>query len=890
MKNLLLYIVCFLMIFKSAAAYTEPTLPEDFVGTETRKVISAKINDDTYETTLTQNFNMFYEISSYLYQKYSWEELHKEDFIEKLRQFYPDDSEAELQKKHGFLLRVYGIYKLGKDVYVKFANKYLVPHAYRKVRDASEYDHPHEVAYVPAPDDEYVKVYNFKKFLTYSENDDERNAIAEFERKQKDNDDFLTQFERIIEKVEWNKVLFYGVTYDNPLFSNAGVGTAYYGDGFNARLLSRNTYTEQKDVLDFGLQIVTNPAYFVLANDLSAEWQKPQIDFSQSENIADVQILYPLPHQTDTLPQAYKYFGNFLIPLKVTPRNKTADINLKTEVTLTLCDFELNCQPQSVNLQLPLQVYGADKFDNGFDNLFFHALNRNPSADNPYLKLKRFALTDTPEGKQLYLEMETSKKIKSFYAYIEDTAGYTEFAEPRYILAGNTLKVFFAPLNRADADTLAANEFIVSANLNNRYFYRDRIVPQLYNENLPTKAALKRNFILTAFVSGLCLNFLPFAAPFVLMLLIVFIRLNKRNPEILRSRQLQILKGTLTGMLLVFGFLLSRKHNGEMFIWGIQFNHPAVAVCLLFVLAAVIKLLPSLLSHLTDSAAAKRGATFCYAYGLGLGLLLLWGVSPYLSALMNLALALPILSACGIAGGIICGFCIIQLLLIYLPSKPKLWHQIDLGQREIVLFIRYALYISLGWILLFIVFRHGFFRSLIFIALLIIWSFLCFIYQKFLEFMRGGLNENIIPYIPKIHRGGIIFMSIIFAAIAVSGIHIADKYQQKAEVAIADIQDYAEIKADIRQNKPLLLTFEADWCFNCHFKRFWTFNPYILKQWQERYNLQTKSLTDNRRLAEYMQKYKQYALPFYVLYTPRYPQGLVLSPQIDEIELETLLN
>ena len=894
MRNLFIYIVCFFLTFKGAAAYTAPVLPDDFTGKETRQIVSEKINDDSYETTLTQNFNMFYEISTYLYQKYSWDELHEDNFTEKLQQFYPDDSEDELQKKHSFLLKVYGIYKFGKDLYVKFANKYLVPHAYRKVRDDSEYDHPREVAYVPVADDEYAKVYNFKKFLTYSENDDERNAISDYERQKKDNGDFLTQFDRIIEKVEWNKVLFYGVTYENPLFSNSGVGEAYFGKWVNARFLSRDTYTEQNENLELGLQIAVNPHYFVLANNLSAELQKPQFNFAESVNIADVQVYYPMPQQTDILPQAHKYLGIFLIPLKVTPLDKTADINLKADVTLTVCDAELNCQPQSFALQLPLKVSGPDKFDNGFDNLFFNSFGKIPTADSPHLTLKHFYLTDTPEGKQLCVEMETSKNINGFYAYIENTAGYTHFAAPRYVLSGRTVKAYFKPLPESADTDLAAAEYIISANLNNRYFYRDRLTPQIFNETFPEELAARHNRVLAAFICGLCLNALPFAAPFMLILLIVFIRLHKRKPEILRQRQMQVLKGSITGMLIVFALLLSRKHYSETFLWGMQFDNLTVSICLLFILVTVLKLLPSFMRLLTDYAAAeKSGSVFCHAYGLLLGLSLIFDVAPHLTETMNLAFVLPILIYCAIAGALICGFCCVQILLLYLPSYQKLWHKIGNSQKGIIVLIRYALLISIWWILLFIFFRLGFLRTLFFAVILIIWGFLCKIYQYFSDYISDGVEEQFIPHLPKIRRGSIIFMTACLALATTLCICKADKYLlQTRKIAAAehtDLPNSAAIATALQQNQSLLLTFETDWCFACQFNRFWTFNPYIMKQWREHYDLNTVSITDIAVLTEYMHKYKQYALPFYILYTPHYPQGIVLSSAADEAELEALM-
>ncbi len=891
MKHLFFYIICFFMFFKGNAYAVEPPhFPDDFEGTLTRQYLANYLEDETFERTMVQNLNMYYEIGTYLYQKYPWEEIVQKDFVEKIRQFFPYDTDEQLHKKHDYLVKTAALYQMGRDFYVKFANKYLVPHVYRKVHDISDFDHPNEVQYIPTSDDEYAKVYNFKKFLTYSTNTDELNAISEFERKREDNDDILVQIDRIVEKIDWKKVWLYGTVYKNPLFSDLGVGEAQYGDGVNVRLLSRDTYTEGKNILDYGLQIVTHPQYFVLANNLDTNLKKPQIRLTNAENVADMQILYPMPQKTNILPQAHKYFGNFIIPLKITSQNTQNGITLKVRADLTLCDYKLNCKPQSFDLSLHSAVTGADKFDNGFDNLFFNNLRRIPDNNHSYLKIKQFTVINTNNEQQLVLETETSKKIKSFDAYIENTEGYTPFAAPRYVINGNIVQAYFQPLNTAEKTDLSNTDYLISINLNNRFFYRDNLVPKNSAETVQQFSSAPQRTMWPALLGGLLLNFMPFTAPLLLILLLLLLRISKRKPELLRRTQTAVLKGSIAGLLTTAILFISQKHTGNNVVWGIQFAHPIFVLGILFSAATLLKLRPATVSAIVKIS-ADGGSSLPFILGFVTGLAVTATGAPYLSGLMNTAAVSSVLYAFIILMALSCGFALMQILMLYFSLQKPLWHALGNSQRRIEKFTDRALYLSILWAWLFIGFNGGFLYALWFVLIIAIWGFLCEIYQKYLNYLNGVFDADITTQqIAKIRRGSIIFMGLLLALFLSGSVillnHRCSKLPQNTAAPITEQQ----VQTLLKQNTPVLMIFEADWCFKCQLKRIWTFNPLVLKQWQERYKMQIIKITQTRYLTQYMQQNAQYTLPFYILYTPQYPQGLVLDSDLDAEKLDLLLN
>ncbi len=890
MKHLFFYIVCFLALFnRTAGALESPQLPDDFEGKLTREYIANYIEDDTYETTFLQNLNIYYEIGSYLYQKYPWEEIIKDDFIEKVRVFFPYDNEELLKKKHKYLINTASLYQMGRDLYIEIANKYLVPHVYRKVHDESEFDHPREVAYIPTADDEYVKVYNFKKFLTYSNNSDELNAISDFKRNSEKNDDILTQIDRIVEKVDWKKVWLYGTVYQNPLFSELGIGESQHGDGINVRLLARSTYTEGKDTLDYGIQIVTHAKYFVLANNLDKDTLKPQIDFTGSENVAEVEVLYPLPQKTNALPQAHKYFGNFIIPLKVTPQKRDEGVTLKTGINLTLCDYELNCRPQKFDLQLHSDVIGPDKFDNGFDNLFFNSLRRVPLAQQEFLTLQQFNVVDAPDGQQLFLEIATSKKIKSIEAYIEDTEGFTQFAAPNYVVGDDNVKIYFKPLQNDENTDLSNTDYIVSLNLNNRIFYRDNLVPNIAHTLQKTNIPTTVKTVFHALISGVMLNFLPCLAPFMLMIILMFIRLSKKKPEMLRKAVMSCVEGCSAGLLIAAIIFIGQKYTERDIIWGIQYDHAAPMIFLFLGFGTLLKLLPNIQTYITDTAAINRHRIF---WGCGIigGVMFVFSIAPYLPRLMNVAVSASVLQALLILIPLIIGLATIPLFVYYLLTKPNMRHYLFSCQQDITKFIRYIVWASLLFIWLFCAFLYGLLHALLLALIITVWIFVCELYQKFLDYLDGALDESItVEQIQNIRRGSIVFMGIIFALFFGGCIYLTDHARSAKTINSTSPQDVAQI-ISTRQNKPVLVIVGADWCFKCQINRWWTLNPLMLKQWQDRYDMVVIRVSQTPYVAQYMREKEQYDLPFYILYTMKYPQGIVLNSDIEIENMELLLN
>ncbi|MBR1600990.1 MAG: hypothetical protein IJ677_05360 [Alphaproteobacteria bacterium] len=329
-------------------------MPEDFKGSATMRQVELLNNGENTHLTGEQMFKILYEIGSYFYNKYTLDDVFKEDFADKIRPFFPKDTEKEIEDKLTLLRVGVNVYDKVKAVYNEYIKKTLVPQVYRKVKSAEEYDHPDDVKYIEADPGYFVKVNNFKKFLTYSDNEEERQAIVEFERRGEDENSIRNKVIRIIKTADWKKALFYGTVYENPLASKQGVSAQQESMDVKVRLVSKNTYIRGEKELYVGIEFKTALYTFIVANDISDKITKPQVDLSASENIEKSEILYPFPLNAGNYPYIHKYFGEFLLPIKITVQDANKPVMVRAKVKFFSCDNNLNCSPEEFDFELPL--------------------------------------------------------------------------------------------------------------------------------------------------------------------------------------------------------------------------------------------------------------------------------------------------------------------------------------------------------------------------------------------------------------------------------------------------------------------------------------------------------------------------------------------------------
>jgi DsbC/DsbD-like thiol-disulfide interchange protein len=89
----------------------------------------------------------------------------------------------------------------------------------------------------------------------------------------------------------------------------------------------------------------------------------PQFDFSRSENVASVEVLYPAPKRiVEAESEVAGYDTRVIFPLRVTPRNPAAPVSLRLFLDYAACGNI--CLPAKAQLSLALPTAGESPYAN----------------------------------------------------------------------------------------------------------------------------------------------------------------------------------------------------------------------------------------------------------------------------------------------------------------------------------------------------------------------------------------------------------------------------------------------------------------------------------------------------------------------------------------------
>lgn len=897
MKHLRSYIVCLFLLFNNVATAAEKVvMPEDFKGESTLTQVELFNAGENKHLTTEQTFRILYEIGSYFYNKYSMEDIFREDFVDELRPFFPGESDSQLNDKVAMLRIGVNAYAKVKDVYKEYVKKRLIPNVYRKVKSADEYDHPNEVKYIEADPGYFVKVNNFKKFLTYSNNEDERMAILDFERRNEDVNSVRNKIIKIIKTAEWKKMLFYGTVYDNPLASKQGVSEEQISFDVKARLLSKTTYIRQNKELDFGIKFETAPFTFAVANDISEKIVRPQIDLSASENVEKSEVLYPIPLNAGNYPFVYKYFGEFLIPIKITVKDVNQPVVVRAKVKMFSCDNNLNCTPEEFNMELPLLPDGEEILSNGYENYFNMNLQRLPIGDSKHLALKKMVVdTDKDNNQVLRLEFVSDKKVKNFKVFAEAKDERVLFNTPLISLQENKVFVRLVPYENQNKLDMADMEFTISAVMNNLYYYRAEKTAGLTSDFDVDAIQLNLGLFLLAVLGGLILNFMPCVFPVISLKMMAFSKVKVKQRRQLKNDMWQTIAGIFCGFTILTLMLLIAKYLGYSLGWGMQFQNMGFLVTMTFVVTSIIIALPVL--NFNSMTLPNLGRYSGFVIGNLAVLLATPCTGPYLASAVGFALAGGYGDVLVMMYGVALGLSLPYFMILLLKQPETFFPRPGVWMRKLEIFMRIMLYLTLGWFLLLIFEQTDKFFVLKFMAIILVFAACVWLCKKFLEYLDGVLDERFtLENIIKIRRYCYVFMLAVFVGCSWICTNMATasfelNYEQNMQNRLTSI-DKKLIDNYLGEGHPVLVEISADWCLTCHANKVFVFNKTNLENWKNKYNLEFLRVdwtNYDEEILEYMGRYGRKGLPFYILYTPFVREGMVLPEIFEESDLSQIL-
>lgn len=820
-------------------------------------------------------------------KKYAGEQIN-ENFSDDVAEIHPEYTESQVKMKTAALR--YGIqlrrsYNLMRQELQKLLLDNDIPLSF----DDDEYEMGGPEEYQPT--DQPLIIKRFKKVVAYS--DSARDQAAAAEKAARDAG-LETPYERrqVLKKAllegDWKTLITHGLFEGKNFADNRGVGEWAKTPELQARLVS-----EVKEIagekVSGALQLYPVRGWFLLQRDYAGH-SGLTIDFADAKNLRDIKLSLPLPRRLYLQNQdsVVGYPEQITAPFVAEVEDCGQPLLLKADIKAVLCRDTHDCR--KVALQPQLELNSAKTAEPSRVAVGLRYLkNFAPQADNQKLRLQRLVVEDrTPQV--LRLEAEAYKTSAVFTAYIEGD-GAEKFAPPYVVIDGKKITARFTALDK-DAD-FAGQELSIAAGIAPEISTRQ--VLRAEEPIVPDNAGGQIRLLLRAFIGGVLLNLLPCGFPILALWIMSLVKFGAVKDDAIRKESLSLLAGLSIAAFVLTGALVAGKISEYPLEWGMQFNSAGFLILVMLSIVLFMAQRWGLLSLAVPVFAQKKGKfhfgrlTICFCGGALLVVLAAAATAPYLSEALNEAFAgsweqIASVMFCGVIGAGLpyVLFAILPQSAYFIPPPGK-W--LRYGSVLVVS----ALFAGLLRLIFLLTSCCGaaILGSLV-LLIAVTWLVL---------YIRSLALENLEERGNDVQLYGIVRKIIDVVAVLVLAItliwccnramHLASVREESTSVV-----DYAQIETDLRQGHKVLLKVSADWCLSCRYNEIFAFSsPQVqniltskdIVVWEQNQRV------SNPKINRLMSEYNRYRLPFYILFAPDFPQGMVLPESLSGQNLQYIL-
>ncbi|MDD4557034.1 MAG: thioredoxin family protein [Alphaproteobacteria bacterium] len=896
MKNFI-YIVILLLLSNSSLGYAQKA---DKLLESGQVILDLDENEEEEKPFDFKNeVETMIEIGQYFDKNYDDEALQTEDLRDDLKKFYPNMKEAELYEREKLVRKAVTLYRQGKSYYEIVKERFLVPEEPTLVLDDDEYETGYKEEYIQAPDNMAAVVYDFKKVISYSSNPRDVKAIEakrlrEIEKKKSKNK--LEQLFEMSSKLDWKKFFTFDSEY-SPFTAEKGVGEWVEQDGVSVRLLSESSSINHQKNLKMGLAFYVKPNYFILASSLKNN-SVLKVDFEKSENLEDLSIHYPATKILEIGGKKLQaYGGSFMLPFVLDVKNPEENLDLKANVAVTLCNLQIECQKKM--LTPSLNLIAEDGRSSIVANYVTNTFHQLPSVEDKKLKLLSLNVEEDDDGKEiLRAVLENDYALKHFDIFVENEENIA-LSNPRILIDGRKIVVRFSPEN--ENEQLKGKEFVVFANVNDEHFIRTKQIASEVSLFDVLNLKLSLSLIFLAILGGFLLNFMPCVFPVLSLKMMSLTSFGARVPAKIRKSFLMTAVGILLSFLVLTLVLCLLKYLGYSLGWGIQFQNPLFLIFMMFMILLFMLYVLGIFQISLPSWAQKflsssidEASFLPLATGVMVVLLSTPCTGPYLATTIGFAFSASYLDMFAILTAVSLGLALPYLFLAAFPyltinlmPKPGAWMN---KLNRIMLLL---LFLTLVWLMLIYSAQVGFwamFRLGIYLILFASVFYFYYVLQEQLTAQHLNKDESsrLRKRFSKIF--GVVLLSV-FAISVVDGIYHFEKHFNK-NAEKQQMIDFEQIGTYVREGKIVIVSIEADWCLTCKYNELMVFKNISLKNVIQANDVEVINVdwtNYSEEILSFMEAYGRKGLPFYIVYSKKVPDGMVLPEVLSERELSRII-
>lgn len=836
----------------------------------------------------------------YLDKKYP-KDLIDEDFSDDIAKFYPEMDSKNLFEQSQFLRWAVKVYRSGNIIYDKYKEMMLTPPTPTLIVADDEYD----MGEVPVYQDvgKPLIINDFKKVISYGSEPQDiaaYNAKRIIDRGNPEEIKHFKELEDVFSKLDFKKILLYGIVYDSPFKDNRGIGEWAKTDKVKSRLLSNTKETGDKKELKMAVQIAIPRGYLILTDDF-LQYEAMQIKISASENLQNYTLNPPVPQRINFSNgnNVVGYANEVIIPLQLNLINSKLPLKLEAEINLTLCGKNV-CEAISIKPELELKAGVAS--ESRVASFLRNMENILPKENNPQIKITNLiaepsSLADN--GQILRINLLSKNNPSDFDIFIHSDDNI-KFARPLIRIDGKKIVARFRALdNKID---LNGKEFTITARLDRNNSVRQKMSATDKSVLDAETNKLNLGIIMLGILGGFLLNLMPCVFPVLSLKLLAFTKFGGMNEERIRSSFLYNILGIFAAFVILIVMLISLKQLGMAIGWGMQFQNIYFLIFICFVVMAFLAQVFGLLNISTSTLATKFICKTAYQEklshfmtGLFLVLLATPCTAPYLGTALGFALSGSTVDIVVIMLAIALGLASPYILLALSPSLATLVPHPGPWMQKVNRLMIFMLFLTIIWLLSIVyvqtsawtVVRLAIYLGL-FLSLLAI--------RKYMIEMTDNYDENpeVIYRVKRLFN--LITTSLIFILLIVGFWDAKSSYNDKRSVIAAS--HYSQmiknevIKQNLNNGKMVLLRIGADWCLSCKYNDFTVFSSPMTKDMMEDSGVEVIDIdwtNYNPQVLNFMEKFGRKGLPFYVLYSQRIPDGMVLPEIIAEKEFRELV-
>lgn len=598
----------------------------------------------------------------------------------------------------------------------------------------------------------------------------------------------------------------------------------------------------------------------------------PEITWDGSENIADVQVLFPAPTRFRAFGiENFGYEKAVTFPLKVTLAEPGLPARLNAQANLLVCaDI---CVPEQFDLSLPLPARSG--VDSASAGLIAVAAAQVPEApETRGVTLSSAALIN--DGTALVVSIDAAQPWQTPDIFPE-MGDFTAFGVPDIRLEGGTLwaqlPILSEPLTDAPPLRLTITDGPLAVDMAQVALSADPAPPPFETASAADTGMAELAWIaLIAVLGGLILNVMPCVLPVLSIKFASALKAADQSPARVRGGFLMSAAGVLAFMWLLAAGTLAARSMGVSVGWGLQFQNPYFLTGMLLILAVFAANLAGLFeialpqSWMTRMASDKGPgyagdfatgafaavlATPCSAPFLGTAIAFAMTGRPIdivvIFTALGIGLALPYLAVAAAPG-----------LVRYLP-KPGGWM---IGVKWILAGL---LALTAAWLLWVLNGVAG--------PSAVVWVSMTLLVLVLLLSATGrriGRARGILAVTTVV----LAFFLPLAPAPATSGAALADT----AWVPFAR----ADIPRRVATGEVVFVDVTADWCLTCKANKALVLdrNPVAGLLASERVTAMRADWTrPSDAISAFLESFGRFGIPFNVVYGPAAPEGIAL-PEI----------